>query len=253
MARRMSRTSLCAPQHRLTIRKPREGAIIDEIISRRNAVERIAKRAGYPDYKAEDLAQEAALQLLENKNLRSQSAKQAFVDSVRGNIERVYNRRGQFVVPVFESHFKDYSSFINAIGCESGLERQQEAKGELLAVISACEVLRPRSREILGLYAQGFTMDEISERIGITESRVHQLIDHARIKVKAKIISDRLSQAEQRRREFEKQKEIPREIQGRSGAQREVQREMEKVCGIQGLGMESFKVPKMPESVFRSF
>lgn len=228
--------------------------MLDEIISRRNSVKRVALGSGYPEYRAEDIAQDAVLALIENKNLISQSPRQAYVDSLRGGSEAVYTRAGYFTQPVYESSFEDYSSFINAVRSEYDIECEQIVRSHLFDIVSALEVLKPSYRVIWEMhYVDGTTMDQISQQRGLSPSRITQIIKLSNIKIKEAVISARLSQQEERRRKFEESREIPRKIQRLARIQRTTARQLETISSRQGFRVVSFKVPKIPKNLFVSF
>jgi len=226
---------------------------MSSIIARRSAVERIARSFGYSVERAEDIAQEAALRLIANPNLASQSAKQAFIDVIRVRREGMYSRSGRVHQPVFESAFEDYASFINGIGSGDDLESRAITRSELSDAVSCLPVLKPNYRLALEMYAEGSSLAEISQRLRCTESRVSQLLKVSRIEIKKAVISKSLSRQKQRQREWRQSQPISREIQARPGIQRKVAPELGSFFCKPIQGMVSFKVPKVPESLFRSF
>ncbi len=226
---------------------------MSEILSRRDAVERIAKRYGYSDERAEDIAQEAALQLIANPRLVSQSAKQAFVDVLRGSSEGSYSRARIPNQPLYESSFEAYASLVD--GCVSGrdLEGEQIVRSELSHAVDCFSVLRPKWRRAIELYVEGFSLAEISVEFGCSESRVSQLVKFSRLALKEAVVSKGLSQQEQRQRKWRESQGLSPKIQTRSAMERGLSFAVEAFRCQAIEGMVSFKVPKIPQSLFTTF
>lgn len=226
---------------------------MSKVLSRRDAVKRIAKRFGYPDERAEDIAQEAALQLIQNPRLVTQSAKQAFIDVLRGSREGERSRDGVVHQPVFESAFENYANFINGYGSGDDLESRAIARSELSHVIDCFTVLRPQWRRALELYVEGFSLAEISKQFGCSESRVSQLVKVSRERLEAAVIQKGVSRQEQRRRKWLQSQALPREVQERPRVSNIIPFPVAAFRCQAIKGMVSFKVPKVPQSLFTSF
>lgn len=224
-----------------------------EIVARRSAVERIARRSGYPRERAEDIAQDAALALLENRNLRSQSHGQAYIDALRSGGEGTYSRAGISHQPLYESQFEHWNISLAGIACENDLELRAIARSDLSDAVSCFEILRPKWRSAIEMYLDGAKLVEISERLGCCESRVSQLIKLSRLEIKKAVVSARSSRQEQRRREFAKSRAVSSEIQARSRMEKRISFAMEAFRCKAIQGMVSFTLPKIPQSIFRSF
>lgn len=226
---------------------------MQDVLSRRESVRRIAIRAGWPEQSAEDLGQEAALQLIANPNRRTQTASQAYVDAVRSSGEGFYRRSGGITQPLYESAFEDFAHFIDGTRSHDDLEGRTIARSDLHDVVLGLETLRPNWRLALEMYADGSTLVEISQRLGCSESRVSQLVKFSRIQLKEAIISSGISRQKQRKRKWTESQAIPRPVQERSRVQRILSFAMEafRVQTVEGL--VSFKVPKVPQTLFTSF
>ena len=187
-----------------------------DIESRRDAVKRIARRAGYPEYRAEEIAQDAALQLMEKPGRKTQTNHQAYVDVLRRSIERTYTRTGRLVRPLFESQFENYSDFINGIGCEHDFERIEEDRGDILDLVTALtKIKRDYQIDWILYFYYGWTMDDISKQRGVHASTISQRLAFSKEQVKEKVVSARRTQEKKRRREREKSQALSRKIQER--------------------------------------
>jgi DNA-directed RNA polymerase specialized sigma24 family protein len=224
-----------------------------KIISRRDSVRRIAQRSGFSKERAEDIAQEAALQLVENPNLVSQSSKQAFIDALRRGGEGSHSRAGVPRMPLFESQFKDYPKFMESIGDGRNLEGEQISRSDLSAAVSMFKILSPRSRTVMEMHAQGFSLVEISKQYGISSSRVSEIINISRVRIKEAIVSQGLSQQKQRQRKFSESQALPFKKQIRPRVQAQDFGALVSMAVKAIEGMVSFKIPKIPQELFMSF
>jgi predicted DNA-binding protein YlxM (UPF0122 family) len=102
-------------------------------------------------------------------------------------------------------------------------------------------------------YWDGLDMVEISKRFGFSPSRVSQILNLSEIKIKEAIVSSRLSRQKQRRREWQESQGISFEVQDLPRIQAESFRALLGIPKENGFRMGSFKVPKISETLFRSF
>jgi len=157
-------------------------------------------------------------------------------------------------VPLYESIFEDFSNFIDGVRHAECEESRRIVRSDLSDIVSGLEVLRPKWRVIFELYHwDGLSMGEISKQFGFTESRVCQILNFSAVKIKEAIVSARLSRKTQRRRKWQESQGISFEVQDLPRIQAESFRALLGIPKENGLRMGSFKVPKISETLFRSF
>lgn len=156
------------------------GVEIDEILAKKEAVEKIAKRYGFAQHQAEDIAQDAVVSLLQNEKLKSQKHYYSFIDSLREGIDTKYRRSGRIARPIFENEFAK-SDVLEQAGKRLRLEqdfdgREEYARNSCGAAI-ALSKLKPRTLVVFICYfVYGLTFKEIAERMRVSEARIHQMI-----------------------------------------------------------------------------
>lgn len=148
----------------------------DKILARRNAVYRKARSYGYEPYRAEEIAQEAALQLLENEKRQSQSAQQAFIDCLRSSGNADFSKGGKYVTPLFENKFEDYVVFLNRQVTENDFEARLNFNAEVRTLFSMFHLLQPMWQEAMEQYLSGKGLKEVGRNLGVSEARVSQII-----------------------------------------------------------------------------
>lgn len=226
----------------------------EKLLARMSAVKKIARRTGYPLYKAEDIAQQVAVHALKGRNVESQTNYQSFVDAVKEGSERTYTRGGHFIVPLFESEFEDYSGIVSFLRFENDPGNVEENSRNIFDLVSVLTEIEPtRRRAIILHFYYGWTLDEISKFEGVSESRISQRCTDAIKRLKKKIVSSRLSQEKQAKRKLTEYRALSQDLQTGSIVVGEAKRELEKIYGEEGFFMDSFEIQEIPESLCASF
>lgn len=225
-----------------------------KLLARMDAVKRIAKRTGYSDASAEDIASHVAVAALEGRNMDKQSYKFTFVDALREGSEGTRTRAGQPTGPVYEGHFENYADIVNGLRVDPDQISSLEDRSDVFDFVSALsKIQRTRITPLVLHFYYGWTMDQISKCAGVTESRISQLVNDAVLQAKKKVISTRLSQEKQAERERQKHRALSLKAQtGRADDGKEA-RDVPQVSSIQRSGVASFSVEEIPESLCRSF
>lgn len=225
-----------------------------KLLLKLNAVKGIARRAGYPEYKAEDIAQQVALKAIEGRNIEKQSNFYSYVDALREGSERAYSRTGHFTVPIYESSFENYSNIINALGCETDPGSIEESECDVYDIVCALQKIeRSRGRIIVLKFLYGWTMARISKYEGVCEARISQKCSDALKQIKKKVIQARLSQEKQSKRKLEEYRAISQEIQSGSELQEKTKRELARIQIKKGYFLAAFQIKEIPEVMAASF
>jgi RNA polymerase sigma factor (sigma-70 family) len=229
----------------------------DKLLARMRAVKRIARRAGYPEHTAEDISQHVAINALKGRKVETQSNHQSFVDAVREGGERAYNRRGEHVVPIYEHQFErdNFNEFIALFGFEgSDHEERDDHESNLFAVVSAiAEIERSLQRIVILYFCYGWTLDRISKRERVSESRISQKLARALQSLKKTVIQSRVSQEKQRERKLEEHRALSQEIQAGPESSGSKAKSVETIREEQRFGVDAFEVQEIPEEICRPF
>lgn len=218
------------------------------------AVKGIARRAGYPEYKAEDIAQQVALRACDGRKIEKQSNFHSYIDALREGSERSYNRRGVFTMPVYESSFENYSHIIDALRCETDNASIEESERDFYDTVCAIQKIeRARGRIIILKFIHGWTVDKIAKHEGVTSSRIRQKCFDALKQIKKKVVQARISQGKQTERKRKEHRALSQKVQNTGGIQREAETQLEVLCFEKGTLMGTFKIKKIPKALCSSF
>ncbi len=231
------------------------GTDIDEkeLQSKLCAVKGIARRAGYPEYKAEDISQQVALSILEGKNPK-QNNFYAYVDALRSGSERAYTRDGHFTVPIYESAFEDYAGIVDALRCEADTGEREENECDVFDIVCALQKIeRSRARIIILSFLYGWTLDRISKFERVSESRISQKRLDALKQIKKKIVQARLSSEKSCERKLKEYRAVSHQIQNFTRIQRKTEEKLASLCFKEKYFMAAFAVTEIPQALSASF
>jgi RNA polymerase sigma factor (sigma-70 family) len=224
-----------------------------DLLVKMAAVKRIARRFGYPEYKAEDISHQVALRAVEGRKLDKQSHYQSYVDALREGSERTHSRSGAFAVPIYENQFEGLSDILNNIRSEIDPGNVEENDRNVYDIVFAIASLKePMQRAIILVYFYGWTLDRISKYEGVTESRISQRHCDALKSLKETVTQTRLSSEKQAERKLKKYRALPYDLQDKPRVDEKESREFSSM-GKKEQGVLSFKIKEISKTLCSSF